>query len=364
VFGVDPTEIQERLFEETDAGTRSALIVTLGQYDGAQFPLARRAKLIAWLVDQYENEHDAGIHNASAWLLRKWRQQGRLGEIDSRLTSRDPQKERSWYLNRLGQTMIVIRGPVNVSVGSPTTEMYRGQHETLREKQIPRTFAVSASEVTLKQMHTFNKEFVSLDVEASEDHPARGVTWYEAAAYCNRLSEKEGIREDQWCYVPNANDEYADGMSFAPNHLGLEGYRLPTEAEWEFCCRAGTRASWFCGGDSILLRKYGWHYENAGLSTQPVALLKPNALGLFDTHGNALEWCEDVWGENMPGKDAGARGVVRDAQTRVARGGSFALPFFESRSASRRNFRPTRYQHHCFRIARTLPPNRNAKHRE
>src|SRR5439155_18493130 len=118
------------------------------------------------------------------------------------------------------------------------------------------------------------------------DCPVLGVTWYDAAEYCNWLSAQEGLPRSEWCYL-------ASGEA-APNGLQRTGYRLPTEAEWEYACRAGAVTARFYGQSEELLGKYGWFVKNAEDRTWPVGTKKPNDLGLFDMHGNVQTWCQDI----------------------------------------------------------------------
>jgi formylglycine-generating enzyme required for sulfatase activity len=186
------------------------------------------------------------------------------------------------------------------------------------------------------------------------------VIWYEAAAYCNWLSKKEGIPENQWCYQPNAAGNFEEGMKPAADFLTLVGYRLPTEAEWEYACRAGTVTSRYYGQSDQLLANYAWHLQNSQDRTWPVGLVKPNDLGLFEVHGNVWQWCHDRYASyatadpSSAADDRADTATVTDNESRVLRGGSFSNNARDVRSAYGYNPRPDyRFINAGFRVART-----------
>jgi formylglycine-generating enzyme required for sulfatase activity len=130
-----------------------------------------------------------------------------------------------------------------------------------------------------------------------------------------------------------------DYCKWLSHEIGKE-YRLPTEAEWEYACRAGSDSVYFFGDDEKLLKKYAWYNNNAGRKTHPVGEKKANAWGLHDMHGNVWEWCQD-WYDNKYYAECHQQGVVRNPQGsakgtyRVLRGGSFFLNPVDCRSVRR-----------------------------
>ena len=125
--------------------------------------------------------------------------------------------------------------------------------------RIDHAFAIAAREVTIAEFRRFRKVPGHCRCFArTDDCPAHEVSWYDAAAYCNWLSEQEGIPKEQWCYVPNKKGQYAEGMKVVPDFLTRSGYRLPTANEWEYACRAGSVTRWSLGEAEDLLPKYAW----------------------------------------------------------------------------------------------------------
>ncbi|MDS4041889.1 MAG: formylglycine-generating enzyme family protein [Candidatus Competibacter sp.] len=208
--------------------------------------------------------------------------------------------------------------PGTFAMGSPESERGRSSDEGPVHEVKVNSFWIGKYEVTQAQFQQFRKDYAYQKGEG--DLPAANVTWSDAKDFCEHF-----------------------------------GYRLPTEAEWEYAARAGTRTRYSFGDDESKLGEYAWYSENSGDRAHPVGTRQPNPWGLHDMHGNVWEWVQDCWHENYSGAPAdGSAWEADKCQQRVLRGGSFIYDRAENlRSANRNWFEPEfRVQGFGFRCAR------------
>jgi serine/threonine protein kinase/formylglycine-generating enzyme required for sulfatase activity len=326
--GANPRLLAAQLDREPEVSIRRALLLSLGQFGSDRLPPAERDRWIPRLIALYRDDPDPGMHGAAEWVLRQWQEEAQHQKIHRELVT-GLVEGRRWYVNGQGQTLVIVPAPGKVMISED-----RGR----AERSIDWDFAIATKDVTVAQFLKFRKEY-DKQTTPTVDCPVNVVTWYDAAAYCNWLSEQEGIPKDQWCYLPNEAGQYADGMQMAPNYLKRKGYRLPTEAEWEYACRAGSVTDWSFGAAEELLGKYAWYYRNSLSRSHAVGTLKPNDLGLFDMHGNSWKWCQDqdqrLQGGGKKIDDKRDIEYIKDSYNRVLRGGSWSDHARGCRAASR-----------------------------
>lgn len=166
-------------------------------------------------------------------------------------------------------------------------------------------------------------------------NPVEQVSWADAVLYCNARSRAENLKP---CY-----DEETGKCDFS-----ADGYRLPTEAEWEYACRAGTKIEYFFGRDPTQLKDYAWYVDNSLNKTHPVAQKKPNPWGIYDMYGNVAEWCNDIYSENYysVSPDRNPQGPAKGKKY-VLRGGSWNSNAENIRSSFRVGEDPG-FQDACF----------------
>jgi formylglycine-generating enzyme required for sulfatase activity len=370
-LGAAANQVLAQLDAHNDVSIRRALLLSLGELSEQQLPQAERHRVTPRLLDLYANDPDAGIHGAAAWTLRRWGGQAELQKIDQGFARGAPVGERRWFVNRQGQTLVVIPAPGELLIGSPPWEVGRedgpeGDVETQHYVHIDYTFAIMTHQVTVAELLRFRAGFpYRKRYSPHPDCPINNVSWFDAVAYCNWLNELEGIHQDQWCYLPNDQGEYAQGMRLAPDCLRRGGYRLPTEAEWELACRAGSVTSRYYGQSADLDTYYTWNVVNAlGRWTTLVGALKPNDWGLFDMMGNTMEWCHDAFRDPARHFDdpsngpSASPGTVSEKQLRCQRSASLVSWSENTRSAyCYNNYPNTRIFAYGLRVGRTYRPS-------
>ncbi len=243
--------------------------------------------------------------------------------------------------------LAVIDGRREVRSGLTESVVDESTFELRRPFQIGRVYAIGMCEITEAQFAASG-----IRVEEYSSRPM-DVSWYEAAQYCNWLSRQEGIAEDQWCY--SGAEPFSEGMELKSDWQELTGYRLPTEEEWEFACRAGTETEFACGNARGLLPDYGWYDESSVGLEGPfqIGQLRANGFGTFDMHGNYWEWCQNLYDRTTLEAETGKVGDDDDS-SRVLRGGSLLNSATSMRSASRTYNRPgDRSSYFGFRVSRT-----------
>jgi formylglycine-generating enzyme required for sulfatase activity len=408
---------------------RQALLLGLAEYSFKEAAGDDRTFVLQWCRDSYQDDPDAGIHGAAELLLRRWQPQTKdpLPNIPTTPEDQPLPAGKNWYVNKQEQTLTLIPKPTGpFQMGTPEGEKDRWVTETQHWVLIPRGYAIGTKEVTRKDFYRFLNDLgtppivklryeqrmrasgLLAQVSPDDDCPVIGPEWPTACAYCNWLSKKNGIPEAEWCYeiegslfgergfkaagvLPMQNNPLMaaalavkaanEGLvKLRPGFLKKKGYRLPTEAEWEYACRAGTTTNRFFGPSSQLLSKYAWTTANSNDRTYPAGSLKPNDWGLFDVYGNVWEWCLGQGEKGYPAADRdnprlddeeqlpppGSRQRPPDGRLDIfsefpyqlaIKGGSFQNPARSARSAARAAAFPyAGVQWIGFRVARTTDP--------
>ena len=200
------------------------------------------------------------------------------------------------------------------------SDWYKGEQPQHRVT-ITKPFYIKTTEVTnIQNMRVMTGKHTH---SPSDDCPAIS-SWHGAQEFVRKLNKREGTSK----------------------------YRLPTEAEWEYACRAGSTTSFSFGNDKDRLGEYAWYGRNSGGKTHPVAQKKPNSWGLYDMHGNVFEWCQDRYGKYPSGAVTDPKGPSSGSK-RVFRGGGWKFDASFSRSAYRDKYKPWVYVDYVgFRLVR------------
>jgi formylglycine-generating enzyme required for sulfatase activity len=273
------------------------------------------------------HENTGVVPDLAKWSVETWGLA--LGLIDPKTFIADPQSPtQAWQrsssfvpdlTNSIGVRFVLVpSGAFKMSVGLGSCEV-----------TISRPFFMGMFQVTQSQYESVAG--VNPSYKKGPSNPVEQISWEDAKNFCQKLS-----------LLPS---ERAAGRV----------YRLPTEAEWEYSCRAGSTTSYCFGDDPANLAEYAWYYSNSQSSHHPVGQRKPNAWGLFDMHGNVAEWCSDWYGPQTTQSIADPVGPSQGLE-RVYRGGSFLGAAKNCQSTNRLGHNPyTRYNYIGFRLAMNAP---------
>lgn len=215
--------------------------------------------------------------------------------------------------------MVILTQPI-YAAGPQALIVGRDQEATAGDPIGCRRFAISAREVS-RDKFTSYQAGAKFIVQGSEgdDCPANRIWSGAAMSYCRWLSEKEKISDDEMCYVPENEIDAAKHIHLNDDLLSRKSYRLPTEAEWEIACKAGTLTWWSHGSDGNQLRHFGWCAVNSNGMLHPVGSLIPNAFGLFDMGGNVSEWCHPATIKSTPYALRGGNYTTTSASLRTSK---------------------------------------------
>jgi formylglycine-generating enzyme required for sulfatase activity len=243
--------------------------------------------------------------------------------------------------------VILVVDPVTIEMVSiPTGTFQMGSTMGESDEEPVHLVAVSAFqmgryEVTQEQYRKVMGENPSR-FKGDTQRPVEQVSWEDAVTFCNKLSELEGLEP---CYE----------LDTWECNFTKDGYRLPTEAEWEYACRAGTSTNYYAGDTESDLARAGWYDGNSGETTHPVGGKEANAFGLYDMHGNVFEWCNDWYGDYGSANAIDPQGPS-SGSSRVERGGSWYDYYNYCRSAYRNDYPDVGDYYVGFRVVRRCFP--------
>ncbi len=261
--------------------------------------------------------------------------------LSATLKKKGPKEGENWTVPDIGLEMVYIQPGIFV-MGSPETEKDRGANEGPQTTvELTKGFWLGKFEVTqgeytaitgttIRQLRDRMGDFIGLN-GVGQRHPVYWVAFGEALEFCRMITERE-----------RSAGRLPEGYV----------YTLPSEAQWEYACRAATATAYYFGNEADAISQYAWHLWNSENSTHPGGQKKPNRFGLYDMHGNVWEWCMDWYQEHYPGGKVKDWKAPPEVLSCVIRGGSWADGPEFCRSAARREaFTTLRFNYLGFRVA-------------
>ena len=281
-------------------------------------------------------------------------------EEEERRKREEEERRKREAIEKLTKDMVFVKGGT-FTMGCTSEQRDCDDDESPTFEATVSDFYLGRYEVTFEEYDAF---CAATGREKPDDHgwgrgkrPVINVCWYDAVEYCNWLSEQQGLTPyyaiDKSRKDPNNDNSDDDLKWLVTPKVGANGYRLPTEAEWEYAARGGAQSKGYKYAGSDNLDEVAWYWKNSGGKTHPVGEKKPNELGLHDMSGNVHEWCWDWKGAYTSASKTNPRGPEKGSN-RVDRGGSWLSNPQYCRVAPRSSGTPTiRYGDVGFRLARS-----------
>lgn len=309
--------IGEQLAKVESPDFRSGLCAAVGTVPFEKLTSQEQDEVVRALSRLYTTADDAGTHTAAGWALRQWQL-----PLPSLKSADEPAGKRRWFANSLGLTMI------HIPPGKFVHRSVKDPGKPLADIEITRPFFISDREINVENFRRMMDdanypasekpaEWRIVNESPSPDCPVQGIPWFDAVMFCNWLSKKEGRRA---CYRQTGQDDAKTWVC----DFSADGYRLPTDAEWEYSCRAGTSTLFSFGDNPDHLASFAIFNENSRRRAWPVCGRIPNPWGLFDCHGNVHEWSHD-WYDARPPQGTDPIGP-NQGKERVVRGGGWYSP--------------------------------------
>lgn len=293
-------DIQNRLLHEPSR-CRQAIVLGLPQRLKLMSESEQR-DMKSLLHKLYRTDPDAGVHSAVEFVLRTLGDEAKIFGVQ-KLMADSQAKAGNWSVLLNGLCMVTLDRTQQTSIGSKKLDG-RNPRQSVT---IDYPFEISTTEITVSQYKQFLADAEpARAVTPSDDCPMNRMNLFSAMKFCRWLSEQQPDFNPERCVYP-AIEFIGPGLLLAPDYLRWEGFRLPTEHEWEYAARAGAETNRYFGNTHAHLSHYCWWVMTSQERVWPVGLKRPNPWGLFDVHGNVEELCHDS-GQPFDSSSAFVRG--------------------------------------------------------